>query len=343
MRMIGCLGWCFMMVCSTTLVAAEPTSSTIQGEIVDLPPGVTAFVFLCDQKTGLPVPHAPLPDNRNEFDWSDFQIAKTDATAAFQFQNVPPGIYRVFSQSWKDVHALPEKLIDRTSSELTVHGVLDNIVVPQKAAQSSPIEIVIRPLGDRTVRLNPTPAEAGAIVLVSQGKTLGHPSGSVVVWGDQFLSQLVLFTVIHHPNFVIHGLPAETELTLSAFYYDNNPGSGGTFFQAKQETVDYFVYAGWSNGHKEPLDEFKELVQLFEDHPQLLDNFDELTGVTEDQLNGAMRSIFFGKATAQTAWDQLGGADKLISIPDHGEFRLIDLVMGKGFYRMQESNRKSSR
>lgn len=308
-----------------------PPSGGIVGRVFQLPPETTAVVFLCDGDTGLPIKRATASAGHSDTEWGKYRTAVTGADGKFEFSELPSGNYRLFAQSWTGLTGLPEKLISRTKAEFYIRGVANNVRIASDRPGSPPVRVDIRPLGKRSIVLDPTPAEANAFLWISQGETLGDPSGSILVCGDDFLSKVCLFVCFHDPHAVVHGLPDDAHLTLVTFYYDNVAGAGGTRFHTRDKKASFFVYAGWSNGYKKPPQQLERLVKALKENDELRQRLPDLLGFSDETASEAFKSVLRLKARPQQVWDKLGGATRLIDIPGVGKYRVADVLMASNF------------
>lgn len=310
----------------------ELTLSRITGQVNELPEKTTAVVFLCDAKTGLPVERENPGEVQNPPDWNRYHHALTGQNGRFEIRDVRPGTYRLFAQSWEGLQGLPESLIARTEDEFTIHGTVEKVVVPRKDTADGTVEVIIEPLGNETIEVFPTPKEGSAFLLISRGKTLGHPAMGYVGWGDEFLSNLCLFTFMKRPHVIVHGLPEDDTMILSTQYNDNAGGAGGTEFKASEKIVKFYVVASWSNGHKKPPQYLKELTDAFATDAELLSSIPDLIGFTRREMGQTIQK----RRAPQKMWDSLGGAKRIVNVPGVGKYRVIDIVSAEGYVRLKK-------
>lgn len=190
-------------------------------------------------------------------------FAKTDNKGKFTLQ-LPSGGYRIVAQSCLDKPDV-EDLLGKNGSRLRVDGVAEFEFSGEMQATA---KVIIRPIGSGTVTLSTQ--ESSDLLLVSTKPLACDPAiGMLALVGD-FWTGLVAGTRMEEKSITISGLPAG-EIQFFSFVNDNNGGIGGskTLLEEGESTELYLgVIAGWSNGHRTPPDELKELVQYLQEHPE---------------------------------------------------------------------------
>ena len=292
-------------------------------------------VFLLDGKSGmplLPTTHQPiaLDDGENIAAFDRYWHALTDAAGAFQFEDVPPGEYRLVAQSWDGVtgmaRGLPKSLRsdpgDEPSNILQLHGVAEAVVVA--ADQETPVQL--QPLGAGTLHIVTDPEEPHNFILVSRHAPLRGGIAGPCGWGPDFIAGLIGVTRMESPELTLRGLPEGETVHVALFNYDNSAGLGGESYQVgERATVRLPIYAAWSNGKFDPSADLLPLVEYMEANKlrgrQLIDPAGNLNGA--DYL--------------QWMWQH--AADE-VAIPGFGAARMIDVSAAEAHCMLRRSHRQ---
>jgi hypothetical protein len=311
-----------------------------------------AVVFLCDAATGLPI----MPDTRKPLDLSErsekpfgfdgFWHVETDDDGSFEFNEVPAGSYRLFAQSWAGISGMPRGLPpDRDdpkpepSAMLILHGVASHVIdtnapndgsarqlAPNEAVEvkaGETIQVFVKPLGTGVQRILGDPEAEHNYVLVSLNPTLGDPVLGPVGWDTRFLTGVIGLTRMEVPHLTIIGLPADTEVHVSLYNYDNSVGlGGGSFTAGKEPTVRLPIYAGWSNGKYQPPARLADLTAHLE---QSGTKIDDLLPLERD----------WGKAYFDYVWQH--ARDK-IEVPGYGQAEVIDILAANSYRSLHKSH-----
>jgi len=326
-----CLLW---LMASTGRLHGDPPRAeaelvkTIAGAVESTGPFQgPAVVFLCDAMTGMPVwAKSEVPLNGLEA----FRHEVSDDQGSFRFKDVPPGKYRLVAETWEGIRGLP-KFPDGTPETVTIRGICEDVLVSSAGTTGDIVNVRLTPLGTRSVELLPDPAEGSAFVVLSKKQPIGGETFAGISWGREFLTNALLITHLSHPKLKVHGLPEKTEVTMSAFYYDNLPGMGGATWNTSQQAIVQFkIYAGWSNGHRlgDPPPELKDLTEYCLTHAA------EVKAALLPFDQKFLETI--RKSSPQQAWDELGGPDRVVALPDFGQTSLLALIQARSYARQKK-------
>ena len=202
----------------------------------------------------------------------DFILSsETNGAGVFSF-NLPPGKYRLVAQSWPG-HTGIQRILERHGSHLRMDGLLE-LEFSNEMEASEVHEI--RPIG--TASLKVTSQEKSDMLLISSEPfACDIALGFVALMGD-FWNGLLAGTAMEKKEILISGLPAG-EIQVFSFINDNNGGIGaGKTKLAEGESGELYVgvLAGWSNGHRTPPAELKELTKYLLENQQDLARTDRV-------------------------------------------------------------------
>jgi len=237
-------------------------SGIIIGKVVDSQdvPVSGACVVLCDGATGVPVVPKTFRTISDEMlagrSSMDAAISVTDESGQFRFDQLPVGDYRLVAQSWPGAGAI-EKLFDVHGKEVVLHGVADHV----RVRADSSAEVVLRPLGTGTLRIDEDAPNDEMLLVISTAPVRADPILGFVGWGDAFMQHMIGGNRMPKGEAVVRGLP-EGNLHLVVFASDSSPGWGASTAEIKpnETTVTYVpIVAGWSNGQHDPPERLKPL------------------------------------------------------------------------------------
>ena len=217
-------------------------------------------VFLCDAKSGYPIDRKT--KKPMDISFASLPIANawhtvTSKVGLFEFKDVPVGQYRLIAQSWSGTKGLPD-FMGETSTVIILHGTAENVTV--KAGEKT--VVFPRQLGRGRLKIVNDPEEGSAFLLLSLKPTIGDAILGPACWGDEFISHIVGVTHMHLPHVTILGVPENASIHAALMNYDNNPGIGAASYKAGQSEGKLRIVATWSNGHKLPPAELKELTDF---------------------------------------------------------------------------------
>ncbi|MCA8998634.1 MAG: hypothetical protein KDA80_16660 [Planctomycetaceae bacterium] len=294
------------------------------------PPG-KCVVFVCHAETGMPVAPVHDADKAPKTFWDQALYVLTDESGGFRIPKLPAGKYRFIAQSWAGTEGVPE-LQGKTNSVVLLHGTAENVTIPVPKTPLNEGFVIIRKLGDGIARITADPPEGGAYLLVSRNRTIGDPSFGIGGWGTEFLTGVIAVTHVSSPTTMLIGLPDNTTLTASAFYYDNIPGGGGvTWNTSERQTVTYSVVAGWSNGKDQPPEALAPLTKFLKENPEIAKQLEQDLKEKFDTLQKHLRH-----GEIQTGWDAIGGPHQRVQVPKFGEVAFADLAAAAAYARLQK-------
>jgi hypothetical protein len=326
---------------ATSLLADRAGEATgrIQGALVTATNRVRhvgqAVVFLGDARTGRPLIAAtgkPVGEGGQFNSISDLWHATTDPDGSFVFDKVPPGEYRLVAQSWSGTRGLPEQR--QTSEVVLLHGVVDQ--VPVRAGEAT--SVTIRPLGNGVLTVRNDPEEAGAFLFVSRAPMLGEPVLGFYGWGDGFVRGVVGVTHMAVPRATFVGLPDDRDVHVGVFCYDNVPGFGGASVRVGKDAVARVrLYAGWSNGHDEPSERLRPLVEHLEKENPSLPELMQLGPHAGFLTKG-------GQLDRRKLWEAARkDFEKTVKVAGVGDFRVIDIMAADAYKGLRAHHRKIRR
>jgi hypothetical protein len=291
-----------------------------------------AVVFLCDGKTGLPLAKdasgAFDTTNAHPFQFSDYCHAVTDENSAFQFENVPPGTYRLVAQAWAGVSgmadALPGGKGAEPSSTLILYGVAENVVV--KPGEQTYAQCLRS--GDGVISLLTDPEVEHNFIVISNNPLAGDGVLGPIGWGSEFVAGALGITRGENARLTIVGLPHGARVHVGLMNYDNSVGmGGGEFVVGQSEPALLPVYAFWSNGKDEPsprLLKLTEALEAGEVDVQPLLKFGRVSNRAEDYL-----------PYISDVWRR---TDESIDIPGYGPAKLIDVLAADSYRQLRRSH-----
>jgi hypothetical protein len=228
----------------------------------------SATITLCDADTGVPL----IKELRRPPAWSEHRLlfenvwfSETNGEGRFQFENVPPGRYRLFAQQWEDagdfshpfdVRDRDLKLLGDISCEVSDAGT-EGVEV-EFAAAPGPNQLVID--GD---------IDEVSLILVSGRVPQDAVLGPFSIAGP-FATHLLGYC---RGRLTIEGLP-DGEVGVAIFILDNSPGmntykvdvANGEI--ARIDVREEDMLAGWSNARTGPLPgleaEMEEVGAIFD-------------------------------------------------------------------------------
>lgn len=342
-RLLIAAGVALMPLRGTAVYGAEadPAAGAIGGQLATSDGHAVAIgdavVFLLDGESGMPLS----PETRRPLDvqspealerlaaFDEYWHAVTDQQGAFRFDGVPPGTYRLVAQSWGGVAGMargkPKSLRtdpgDEPTGNLLLHGVAANVVVQPGQETAA----TCQRLGDGVLHLVTDPEEPHNYVLLSQSEPLGPPVLGPVAWGPKFIAGVAGITRMETGRLVVEGLPEGRMIHVGLLNYDNSVGLGGGSYQVDAITeVRLPIYAGWSNGKKDPSPELMELTELLETR--------NLKSQTLISLPPDL------KPSEYVAWVWRHAHD-VVEIEGFGEARIIDVLAADAYRQLRKFDR----
>lgn len=309
-----------------------PQLGSLAGLIVDkngnqtLAPNAT--IFICDADTGLPMnreTRRKIEPTLHDPQIDKLWVTEADRSGIFRLNDLPCGNYRLVAQSWSGVQGFRGfNIRNNLSATLILHGIAENV----KIKPGDQTEILIRQLGNRTLRIVNDPQEAHALLLVSLKPTLGDGILGPRGWGKEFLRNLIGTTQMEVPHVTIVGLPDDADVHVGFMNYDNSPGVAAGSYPPELRQGTLRIIAGWSNGHKTPP---PELVPLTE---HLAKEKIELASLLPEKPNAPVTE---GEA-ARTLLELLGNDnDRVLPVPGMGDRRLADILAAYSYLRLQKA------
>lgn len=281
---------------------AEAGVGRVTGRVVDgAGEGVGgAFVFICEQKSGVPLsPNTLKPFTRQFHQPDELELcyAVTDDGGAFSFDKIPAGTYRFVSQSWKDAKDIKGAL-EVNGKEIQLHGVANNVRI---APTLSPT-IELRPVGTGILKIDADLPNSETLLVVSTFATQADPILGFAGWAGGFMQHMIGGNRMPYGETTITGLP-EGDVYFAMFAADNSPGfiDGQVHIKANETTEPgriQFV-AGWSDGRHNPPEElrpvFEEIKPLVLSKDQFLLNLFKEYGLMdiapEKRMWGFMEAV----------------------------------------------------
>lgn len=237
-------------------------TGTVIGRVLDSEdaPVADACVVLCDKATGIPLVPKTFRTISDEMlagrSSMDIAFAVTDQSGQFHFDQLPVGEYRLVAQSWLGVGAI-EKLFDVHGKEIVLRGAADNV----RVRANSSTEVVLRPLGTGTLRIDEDAPNDEMLLVISTAPVRADPILGFVGWGGGFMQHMIGGNRMPRGETVVRGLPEGT-VHLTVFASDSSPGWGASTAEIKpnETTVTYVpIVAGWSDARHDPPGRLKSL------------------------------------------------------------------------------------
>ena len=300
-------------------------------------------VFLCDAATGMPIdrktkaPFNPINATEDgELGTNRMWHAKTEKNATFKFEEVPVGEYRLVAQSWSGTEGFfGFDTNDKPSAFLVLHGVAENVEV--QAGQRN--LAYVRQLGKRSIHITCDPEEEHNFVLFSLKPTLTGGSLGPFGWGTEFRRNIIGITQMEVGYVTVMGLPEHEAVHAGLVNYDNSVGVGGGTFAPGQTEGTILIYAGWSNGHKDPPARLAPLTEHLAKEPTSLDHF------LDEKMIEEFRHLF--KDDENVHWCLLRvlmeDNERVVEVPGFGKQRLADVLAAHGFAEQKLRQAKKSR
>lgn len=317
-----------------SIVAAEE-AGVIEGLMLagDNPQALAigaGVVVLCDATTGIPFSaktHEPI--TRSNFDGTeDLRHAVIQGGMGYQFENVPPGRYRLIAQSWSGIAGMAP--MEPDSSLVLPLGVAVTEVKPGETAT-----VHITPLGRRRLDVKLDPDADGTFIFVSTSPLRFDPIMGFISWGDAFTSNIVAAAHRARPYVTFIGLPDEGELYVTAFSYDNLAGFGGAVVKPGESEVTVPLLAVWSDGKDEPP---ARLLPLVEHMERTKESWIDLAKLTPPARPGEETR----RLDHSVVYDMLMlNPERLVAVKEVGEFAVIDIAAAGGYRDLRESHRES--
>jgi hypothetical protein len=146
-------------------------------------PVVDAFILLCDQSSGIPLMGKTYQSLSDELlaggtNFAGVAFQRADQDGRFRFEGVPAGRYRLVAQSWPDTPP-PGTLLDVMAKKVRLCGIADDVTVTDDASP----EVVLRPLGTGTLRIDDNLSRDGVLVAISTAPPRGDPALGFAGWG----------------------------------------------------------------------------------------------------------------------------------------------------------------
>jgi hypothetical protein len=332
--------WAFLLILAFASVASaqEPNTAPAGGAIVGfISDGKgsavhtgKAVVFLLDGKTGFPLAsgaRGPLDTTKaHPFQFSEYCHAVTDERGAFQFTDVPPGMYRLVAQAWAGVEgmavALPGEDGPEPSSTLIMHGVAENIEV--KPGEETFTQC--KRHGDAVLTLLTDPEEEHNFIVISSKPLLGDGVLGPVGWGREFIAGALGITRAENARVVIVGLAEGARVHMGLMNYDNSVGMGGGEFVVGQGgRARLPIYATWSNGKYDPPPRLLKLVEALE------------AGVVD--VEPLLKVGKFGNTDYLQHFGEVWRrANESIDVPGYGPAKLIDVLAAESYRQLRKSH-----
>ena len=302
-----------------------------EGEAVSV---AGAVVFLCDAKTGYPVlatTKKPLDPDSPQKNWiREVWHAVTDERGGFEFKGVPLGHYRLVAQSWLGTEGIPwldpeprREPFGDTSPNVRIDGIAEGIALTSE----TPVRVTVRKLGNGVLRIVNDPKEANAFLLVSRQRPFGDPVLGPEAWGEKFFAKLIAITHMSEPYVVFSGLPDGQDVHVGLVNYDNSVGVGGGSYRVGQKReVSLRILARWSNGHYDPPDRLRKLVEHFEEHSL---SVSQLIGL---ELTDAHNYKELRRILAEDP-------NRLVDVEGLGKLPFVDLLAASSYKELRASHR----
>lgn len=329
------LAWlCAVLLITPVSQLEQQEQGTIAGKVIDAAnqPVSKAVVMVCDQATGIPlhaVTYQPFTDlmapKRDQREIFKFLYALTDDRGCFSLPPLPPGEYRLVSQSFDELD--PEKgLIEAKGHVVTLHGAVDRIKVPSKDSKN----VVIRPLGNCRIYMDKNGGDL--FLVVSMAPTCADPILGPLGWQADFLRKAIGWNRLPKGRVTFQGVPYGT-IHVAACANDNNPGFGVCVIETDPSTpklIEFPIVASWSNAHHDPPERLVPLYEKFKDKPELL------ASLLGSQDPGAMRQSTIG-------WGRPEELAVIINLPDGEKATVADLRAVYGYIQLHKELERRAR
>jgi hypothetical protein len=181
-----------------------------------------ATVILFDAKSGLPLSptsETPWLNERKTGKMPPFFTATTSVLGEFEITGVRPGRYRLIAQSWRADRPV-SGILEVNGEELTLDGVVEDVVVPSPAAE----RVEIRPAGAASLSIQIIMPNNETLLLMSRKPAL-DPALPIVNWKGPFLQNLLAGNRMPKGKSVVHGLPAG-DVHLSLLFFGRTAKAG---------------------------------------------------------------------------------------------------------------------
>jgi hypothetical protein len=153
-------------------------------------------------------------------------------------------------------------------------------------------------------------------------------------WGDDFNRHIIAATHYSQPRSTIVGLPADGDLYIGVFCYDNLMGFGGAVVHPGETEVTVPVHGAWSNGNVDPPARLLPLTEYLETSGQAWEEITKLGDLKE--LRDAR-----GHVDKAKAWKMLLlMPEQLVNVGDLGEFAVKDVMAAEAYRDLREYRRK---
>jgi C-terminal processing protease CtpA/Prc len=249
---------CFGLVPWGAVRAERLAGCVVDG---DGSPVAAAVVIVCDHQTGIPVSATSYRPFTKEMDYQQIAGAVTDDQGQFEFDVVRPGDYRLIAQSWEDADEPVKQVLEVNGRIVHLRGIVPKITVPSAGAE----QVVIRPAGTAVLDITTSPQAPNdeTLLVVSRAELAADPVLAFAAWTGPFMPQMLAGNRMPHGRTVVRGMPAGP-VSIAAFAADNNPGFGGVrckLSEGRTSFVSVPLIASWSDGHKQPPEHLRALVE----------------------------------------------------------------------------------
>jgi hypothetical protein len=323
-----------LLFCWLSCAAQTGSVISIAGQVGT--PGIEgATVFLCDAKSGLPLDEKTRQQiTRTNSD--EFLCVRSEAAGHFCFTNIPPGVYRLIAQSFRDSEPAGKRRRDVYISTIPpgdsveLHGVAENVQVPSPAATN----ILILPLGNGVITFDQNFPNDGGYLLFSTRPVSGDAILGFLGWNDDFLTHLVgVGCMPCRRTLRVSGLP-ERDIQTVIFANDDAPGFGATFYATLPATPQKIpVVAGWSDAQHEPPPGIRHIMD-----------------VLETSNTNAAGILNLKKPRAANLFDSLqelaralGPLDRVVVLPNGDKATVADVFACIGYKQLLDADRERRR
>ena len=310
--------------------SAEPEPAVLAGRVVGAEgePIPGALVFICDQKTGVPIDREtsrPFIESARGPLNAEFAFAVSAMDGRFVLPGLMPGTYRLVGQRWPSprVDTPLKDPIAVIGREVEACGVLDDVAVPARAEQV----IVLRGLGTGVLHIDQQAPNDETLLLVSKAPLAGDPILGLRAWDARFLRGLVAYNRMPKGETIVRGLPGG-KLYVAMFAGDNVPGFAAAEVEIRPDETTRLhtpFVAAWSDGRHDPP---SRLRPLFDDLQAKHFTLSEVFG--NEHLDGVGMRSPLGKVI-----ESIGPLERVVDLPNGKTASVADLLAAQCYIDLQ--------